>query len=99
MQDAKHDGIIIKMRLEATSSTTHSKTSEISVKSRNRYLDHSKDRSKQTFLIHGHGHSSYECKFLGYSVTKCAKGIPTKDRRQEYPATKTILEDRKRKIL
>ena len=39
--------------------------SESTVKCRKRYVDHPRDISKGTSLIHGPGHSSDECKVLG----------------------------------
>ena len=53
--------------------------SEISGKNRKRYVDHPKDRSKPTCLIHGPRHSSDERKVLGDLGSKYAKISPTKD--------------------
>ena len=75
-------GISSKMRGDAASSTTYSKTCEISYKQRKRYVHHNKDRSHLCCLIHGPGHSSDECKVFGGFGTKCAKGGPTKYCRQ-----------------
>ena len=50
-------GLISKMRVEATSETTYSDMSESSVKHRKFYVDHPRDISKLTFLIHGPVHS------------------------------------------
>ena len=44
-----------------------------------RYLDHTRDRSKQTCLIHGPGHSLDECKFLGDFGSKYFKRRNDKD--------------------
>ena len=52
-----------------------------------RYVNHSKDRSKLTCVIHGPGNSSDECKVLGDFGYKYSKRITTKNHRQE-PATK-----------
>ena len=78
------------MRVEAASSTTHSKMSESTGKRRKRYVYHPKYRSKLTFLIHVPGHSKDKCKVLGDLGTKYAKGRPTKDLSQE-PATKNFF--------
>ena len=80
--DANRSGLSKKMRGDAASSTTYSKTSESSYKHRKRYVEHNKDRSQLSCLIHGPGHSSDECKVLGFFGTKYAKGEPTKDCRQ-----------------
>ena len=45
--------------------TTYPVISKRTGNHRKRYLDHSKDRPKQTYLIRGPGHSSDECKVLG----------------------------------
>ena len=44
------------------------------------YVDHTKDRSKPTKIIHGPGNSSDECKVLGDFGSKYAKIRPTEDR-------------------
>ena len=44
------------------------------------YVDHTKDRSKPTQIIHGPGNSSDECKVLGDFGSKYAKIRPTEDR-------------------
>ena len=49
-----------KMRGEASSLNTESNMSESADKRRNSYVDHHKDISNQTCLIHGPGHSSDE---------------------------------------
>ena len=61
--------------------------SESAGKIRKSYVDHPKDRYKLPCLIHGTGHSPYECKVLGYFVSKYSKSRPTKYHIQE-PATK-----------
>ena len=48
-----------------------------------RYLDHPKDRSKLTCLIHGPGNSSDECNVLGDFGFKYSKIRTIKDYRQE----------------
>ena len=55
------------------------------------YVDHPKDRSKITCLIHGPGNSSYECDVLGDLGSKYYKISPTKDHRQD-PTTKNIFQ-------
>ena len=42
------------------------------------YVDHLMDVSKQTYLIHGPGHSSDECMVLGDFGSKYSKIRPTK---------------------
>ena len=54
---------------------------------RKRYVDHPRDRSKLTCLIHGHGQSSDKLKALGEFGTNYAKVRPPKVRRWD-PATK-----------
>ena len=71
------------MRGESALSTTYSNMSERSDKFRKRYVDHPKDISKLTCLIHGPGHSSYECKVLGNFGSKYSKRRPTKYHVQE----------------
>ena len=61
---------------------TYSKMSESAEKCRKMYVYHPKDRQKLNCIIHGPGHSSDECKVLGDSGSKYAKGRPTKYRRQ-----------------
>ena len=53
--------------------------SEITGKHRKRYVDHPKDRSKPTCLIHGTGNSSDKFNVLGDFGYKYAKGRHTKD--------------------
>ena len=72
-------------------SKNYSKINESDIKRRNIYLDHTKDRSKPTCIIHGPENSSYECKVLGEFGSKYAKSRPTKDRRQ-YPANRKKLK-------
>ena len=50
------------MKGEAASSNTYSKPSESAGKRRKRYVDHPKDRSKLTYLIHEPANSSDKCK-------------------------------------
>ena len=93
--DANRAGLISKIRGEATSSTTCSTMSESAGKPRKRYIKHPKDRLKLTFLIHGPGHSSDECKILREFGTNAAKCRPTKYHRQEEPANKKCFEIQK----
>ena len=53
--------------------------SESAGKRRKRYVDHWKDRSKPTCIIHGPGHSSDKCRFLGDLSSRYATKISTKD--------------------
>ena len=53
--------------------------SENAAKLREIYLDHPKDISKTTCIIHGPGHSSYEYKILGDFSSKYSKNNSTKD--------------------
>ena len=83
MEYVKSAGHKTKMVLQAASSTTNSETTESVEKRVKRYVDDSKDRSKTTFLVHGPGHSSYECMVLGYVGFKYNKSRRTKDHGQE----------------
>ena len=67
-------------------------------KSRKRYIYHPKYIPKPTCLIHGTGHSSYECNILGDFGSKYAKIRPTKDRGHKTTFKKKMTE-RKRTIL
>ena len=69
---------------------------ESAEKCRKKYVDHLKDISKLTFIIHGTVHSSNGCKVLGDFVTKYEKLKPNKDHRQE-PATKKKVERQQKK--
>ena len=66
------------MRGESALSNTYSEMGESSGKRRKRYVDHPKDISKLTCLIHVPGHSSYICKVLGDFGSKYYKIRPTK---------------------
>ena len=68
------------MRRGVASSTTYSEMSESAGKYIKRYVDHPKDRSKLTCIIHGPGNSSDECKMLGDFGYKYFGIRPTKDR-------------------
>ena len=57
--------------------------SEIAVKRRKRYIDHTRDKSKRTYLVHGPSNPSYKCKILGDFGSKYAKSEPTKDCRND----------------
>ena len=61
-----------KMRGESASSTTNYKMSESSGNRIKRYVDHPKDISKLSCLIHVPRHSSDECNILGDFVS----GLP-----------------------
>ena len=78
-EDANHVYHSRKMRGEAASENTYSKTSDSADKRRKRYVDHLKNISKLTCIIHGPRHSSDECKVLGDFGYKNAKRSPTKD--------------------
>ena len=45
-----------------------------------RYVEYLKVKSKPTCLVHGPGHSAYECKVLVDFGSKYSKIMPTKDR-------------------
>ena len=75
-----------KTRGEATSSTTHSNTSESSGKRRKRFVDNPKDISKLTCLIYSPGHYSDKCKVLDDFGAKYAKDRTTKNHTHD-PAT------------
>ena len=62
----------------------------ISGKCRERYLDHTKDISKNTCLIHGIRHSPYKCKVFGEFSFKCFKNRPPKYL-WNCPATRLFL--------
>ena len=62
--------------------------SESAVKSIKIYVYHPHYIYKHTFLIHGPGNSSYECKVLGYFSYKCFKIKPNKDRRNDTATRK-----------
>ena len=55
-----------KMRGEAASSNTYSEMNESASKCRKRYVEHPKDRSKPTCLIHVPEYSSDECIVLKF---------------------------------
>ena len=75
-------GIRMKIREESAPSTTYYEIIERACKCRKGYVDHPKDILKLTCLIHVPGHSSDECKILGYFVITSDKGRPTKYRRK-----------------
>ena len=79
-EDSNRSGHNRKMRGESALSNTYSKMSEISINHRKRYVHHPKYRPKHKFIIHGPGHSSYDCKVLGEFGYKYYKIRPTKDR-------------------
>ena len=68
------------MRGEAASSNTHSEMSERSRNHRKRYVEHPKDISKPTCIIHVSDYESDECNVLVGFGSKYAKSRPTKDR-------------------
>ena len=67
-------------------------------KRRKKYVDHPKDRSKLTCLIHDPGHSLDECRFSGYFGYKYSKIRSTKGRGHESE-TGIFLTDRKITII
>ena len=69
----------MKIRGESASSNNYSGVSEDLSSAENIYVDHPKDISKPTCLIHFPGHSSDECKVLGDFGYKYAKPRPTKE--------------------
>ena len=79
-----------KMRRETIFSTIHSETSQSSCRRIKTYVDHPKDRSKHTCLIHGTGHSSDEFKVQGDLGSKYSKGRSTKDRVHETASNEEI---------
>ena len=83
-------GLRRKMIRESASSSTYYKMSENDGKHRKRYIDHPKDISKTTCLIHGPIYSSEECKILGDFGNKHAKEKPTKYLRQETATRKKL---------
>ena len=56
-EDSNRSGHSNKMRIEVALSNTYSKFSESAGKQRKQYVDHPKDISKPTCIIHGSGHS------------------------------------------
>ena len=68
--------------------------SESLVNIRKRHIHYPKDRSKLTRIIHGPGHSSYECKVLGDFGSKYYKSSPTKDHGHEPTTKKKIQKER-----
>ena len=81
--DANHDVHRRKMRREATMSNKCSEMSESARNHRKSYVDHSKDTSRPTRLIHRPGNSSDEYKVLGDIGSKYSKIRHTKDRGQD----------------
>ena len=77
--DANHAGHSNQNIGEAALSCTLHKKGDIAGKRRKLHVDSLTGKSK-TYLIHGPGHSSEECKVLGDFGTKYAKIRPTKDR-------------------
>ena len=73
MADDNRADHIRQARREDASSNTYSDTSKSSGNSNKRYVNHLKDRSKPTCLIHGPGNSSDECKVLWDFVSKYTK--------------------------
>ena len=77
------------MREEAASYNNYSQASEIYGKRKKRYVDHPKDWSKLTCIIHGPGNLSDECKVLGDFVNKYNKVGFTKDHMQDNATKKS----------
>ena len=76
------------MIVEAALSNTYSGVSRFSGKRIKIYVDHKKDRSKLTCLIHVPVHLLCRFKVLGNFGSKYSKSIPTKDRRKETETKK-----------
>ena len=55
-----------------------------------KYLDHTKDRSKPIRIIHGPSHSSDECKVLGDLGSNYAKSSPTEDCGHDFANKKKL---------
>ena len=75
--EANHNGIIRTKRGESASSNTLPAKDGSYGKRRKLYVDCSENALK-TCMIHGDGHSSGECKFLGKFGTKYAAAQPVK---------------------
>ena len=86
MSDDKRAGHSRKMVERSALSNTYSDISKSVGKRRKNYVDHLKDRSKHTCLIHIPVHSSDECMILGDYGSKYSKRRPTKDCRYD-PST------------
>ena len=71
---SKRAGHSIQMRGEPTLSNCFSDMGKHSGKRKQRYVDHPRDQSKLTCLIHGPGNSSDERKVLNDFSTEYAKG-------------------------
>ena len=78
-EGGKHSGNSRLKRGEYDSPNNYHEMSESSGKCRKVYVVYPKGRSKPTYLIHGSGYSSDECKVLVYFGSKYAKSIPTKE--------------------
>ena len=55
------------------------------------YVDHQKDGSKLTCIVHGPVNSPYECKVLGEFDYKYSRIGPTKDHRKEFATKKKFI--------
>ena len=96
MADANRSGNSRKTRVEPALPNTYFEISESAGKRRKRCVDRSKDRSRQTCLVHGPGCSSDEFKVLAGFGDKYSKIRPTKDHGHE-PATKNKFNRQKEK--
>ena len=65
-------------------------------KIRKSYVDHPKDRSKLTCIIHGPGNSSNECKVLRNFGSEYSKIMSTKDRGKDHSNTKKCSKKKER---
>ena len=65
--------------------------SKISVRHKQRYVDHTRYRSEKTCIIHGPGNSSYECRVFNYFGSKYTKSRPTKELRKEPVFNKKVV--------
>ena len=84
-EDSDRAGIRRNKRGESALSKTHPATGYSAENGKKRYVDCLTSESK-TCLIHGPGHSSYECNVLGDFGANYAKGKTTKDHRNLPPA-------------
>ena len=82
-EDSKRAGLSRKRIGESALSNNYSDINKSSGKWRKGYVDHPKDRSKLTCIIHGPVNSSDKCKVLGEFGSRCAKLRPIKDHSQE----------------
>ena len=67
-------------------------------KHKQRYIDCPSDRLKLTCLIHDHGHSVEQCKFLNNFGTRYDTRRPFKEIRQEPTSAKKYNKTRRQTI-